>query len=128
VAFTRGSAELSPDQSAYLNEMAGILNERPDVDVTLCGVAVPDDLVPATAPSATGATAAADAPAEAAPSPAPVVPAAAPEPALLALGDSREKVVKDSLVELGVEPGRLVTCKPEIDRAPDAEPRVEIGV
>jgi hypothetical protein len=129
VAFARGSAELPADQSAYLKEMADILNSRPDVDVTLCGVATPDELTPA-APATSaeaGATAGNDAGAEA-PPPASTAPAAVDESALLALGDTREKVVKDSLVDLGVEAGRLVSCTPAIDSEPDAAPRVEIGV
>jgi outer membrane protein OmpA-like peptidoglycan-associated protein len=120
VAFPRGSAELAPDQSAYLEEMAGILNERPEVDVTLCGVALPDELTPAAMPAAAGATADSGVAAEA--------PTPADEATLMALGESRDEAVKESLFGFGVEPGRLVSCAPTIDPEPGAEPRVEIGI
>ena len=48
--------------------------------------------------------------------------------ALLELGEKREKVVKDALVEKGVSASRLVLCEPEVDREPGAVPRVELGV
>ena len=133
VAFAPGSTEISPDQDRYLDEMAGILNGRPDVDVVLCAVAVPGELIApdasGTAPASGEGSAAAPA-AETAPDGAAAAPAVGvvDEAALLELGEAREKRVKDALVDKGVTASRVVLCTPEIDEEPGAAPRVEIGV
>lgn len=109
VVFPPGGAEMTADQIAYAGQMADLLAKRPKVSLTLCGRAVAADF-------------------------AALYPAAGGEPdesqreSLEELARARHESVKDTLVEAGLDPARLVTCRAEASPADEGEPRVDFGV
>lgn len=44
IPFTPGSSQLNPDQHAYLDKIAELLNDRPEVYIRLCGVSAAADM------------------------------------------------------------------------------------
>jgi hypothetical protein len=109
VIFPAGSAEITAGQSDYLQEMAGIAVDRPKVNLSLCGIATRRDrqtFFPETTDD----------------------PVTDEEKIILeALESERQEVVKDRLLELGVEAKRLVMCTSRYEKGRDGEPRVEVG-
>ena len=124
ITFAPGSSELKPEFNAYLEKLAKLLEERPDVQLRLCGKVVQQD--------------------RAVPAPPPVEKsrwkklfdkekepeAAIPgETDLLQLARDRATAVLDILIEdHGVPAERIYTCDPKPDPADEGEPRVDIGV
>lgn len=111
--FEPGSTELTERDRTYAAKVAGLLNDRPRLSVRLCGHATDQDRQAlAVAASTQGA--------------APAAPAD-PNPALTALAQARADRLKGHLVQVhGVDPGRLLVCRPELDPDPDAVPRVDM--
>ena len=133
VSFEPGSPALTVSASAFLEKVGDMLRERPDVKLTVCGVATPRDrealqrrvereaearrkALPRTAPIAPAPNSSVLA------SPVTVDPAA-----LLALSTQRGDAVKSRLVrQHGVKEDRLFLCAPNVDSADTALPRAEI--
>ncbi|MGI9264037.1 MAG: hypothetical protein ACR2QU_03845, partial [Gammaproteobacteria bacterium] len=108
VIFQPGSAELTPDQSDYLQEMAKIAEGRPKVNLSLCGIATRKDRV-TLFPESTGAELSEESKA-----------------ALEGIESQRQDLIKDRLIELGIAAHRLVTCTSRYQKGREGEPRVEI--
>jgi hypothetical protein len=112
--FAPGSAKLTENDRAYAAKVGRLLSDRPKVTLRLCGRATPKDR-DATAPAA--GTPGGTAPA----------PPKDPDAALRVLAEARADAVKDVLVRVhGVDPGRLLVCRPEVDADPAADPRVDM--
>ena len=47
--------------------------------------------------------------------------------ALESIESQRQDLIKDQLIELGIDAHRLVTCTSRFDGSRDGEPRVDIG-
>lgn len=109
VTFAPGATALEPEQDAYLQQMAPLMEKRPKVSLTLCGRAVAADR-------------------------AVLYPDAGSElddkqrAAMAELSLSRHEAVKDRLIEAGIDSDRLVTCIPEASPADEGLPRVDFGV
>ena len=133
--FDPGSAELSDENREYAGKLAGILKERPDARVMLCGIAAdPADrnslqqkVQAATTPKNTGAKQAGGKDkkkknTEQVEKPPPVT-----QQDLEALARERADRVEQILVnEHGLDAGRLIDCHPQVDTAADAGPRVDL--
>jgi hypothetical protein len=115
VTFAAGDASLIGFQSAYVKKIAGMLADRPGLQLTLCGVATESDRVarsPAPEPGTEKQSSATP---------------AVTEEMLLALARSRADLVKHELItSSGAEAEQLYDCQPSIDSEEGATPRVEI--
>ena len=112
VNFTAGEAAPAAESDDYLEKVAGILKDRPEVNIKICGSAVEADR------AAMGGSVAADAKDKAGASGKAV--ATVTDQQLLELAKKRAAFVKDRLViKYGVTSSRLVACTPEIDAAED---------
>jgi hypothetical protein len=110
VTFGPGSVVHMEESYGYLEKVAGILKDRPGVNVKICGLAVDEDrpemgLKPASKDREDPEG----------------------EQKLLTLAGQRAAAVKDHLVEEHrVTASRLVACQPHIDEDEEAEPRVDL--
>jgi hypothetical protein len=121
VAFAPASAELEAERHAYLGKVAGIIEQRPGINLRLCGVATAMDR-DALAAEAAGEK---DGKGSKAADPKPEIEIT--DEQLIELADQRDAAVKDFLVARhGVQPGRLVACQPVIDPDEGAVPRVDL--
>ena len=109
VDFVAGEAALDAEKETYLQEMAGLLGRRPKVSLTLCGRAVAADLA-VLYPELEGEI------------------NESQEYALAELARSRHELVKDRLIDAGLDSARLVTCKGQVSPVDDGAPRVDFGV
>jgi hypothetical protein len=123
VVFTPASTAIDYARFEYLDKVAGILKERPEVNIKLCGVAVESDrdaFEEQAAASAGGDGK--EKQAETAPEPPRIG-----DDRLLALADQRDAAVKEYLISKHAVPAaRLVACQPQIDADAAAEPRVDL--
>lgn len=131
LAFEQGA--VSPDDKAlaYIERLAGLLRDRPGPSITACGIAASDEVfagVPAGAGEAAPAMASPGvaSPDLSAPGDAsadgisdPVVPVA------LVIAGRRGLVVRQALVDAGVETDRVFECKPEVGE-PGTSPAVAL--
>jgi hypothetical protein len=133
VEFQPGASDLDPATMEYLDKVASIMKEKKDTVIRLCGWATESDRM--------GPRAAAEIP-TAPPGAAPLEKKSAPdgeidapkdtrfplsEKAMLALAEQRADLMEDVLVnQHGIKDKRIFICKPEIDKDPDAKPRVEL--
>lgn len=112
VNFAAGEAVPATESDGYLEKVAGILKDRPEVNIKICGSAVEADR------AALGGTVAAEAKDKGG-APGKAV-AAVTDQQLLELAKNRAAFVKDRLVtKYGVSASRLVACTPVIDAAED---------
>lgn len=125
IAFDAGSKDLKPEYNEYLTKLAKLLDERPDVQLRLCGRAVKQDEASLVAP----------APKEKSKWKKLLErekkPAAAPpsDDDLVLLARDRATVVLENLVENhGVPAERVYTCDPKPELEDEGEPRVDIGI
>lgn len=109
VDFVAGEAALDAEKETYLQEMAGLLGRRPKVSLTLCGRAVAADLA-VLYPELEGEI------------------NESQEYTLAELARSRHELVKDRLIDAGLDSARLVTCKGQVSPVDDGAPRVDFGV
>tara|TARA_R110000787_G_scaffold38537_10_gene96981 strand:- start:1459 stop:4494 length:3036 start_codon:yes stop_codon:yes gene_type:complete len=134
VSFEPGSPALTANAGAFLEKVGTMLRERPDVKLTLCGIATPRDRETLQRQLEREAE---DARRKALPRPATGTPAPSPpvlaspvtvDPAaLLALSKQRGEAVKSRLVrQHGVKEDRLFLCAPKVDDTENATPRAEI--
>ena len=122
VSFEAGQATPSGESDSYLEKVAGILKDRPELNIKICGLAVAADrvilaggAVPKEADSKTAGSAKGSKPIT--------------DQQLLDLAKQRAGFVKDRLVtKYGVTASRLVACTPHIDDAEDDDnvPRVDL--
>ena len=118
VTFEPGSAANMEDSYDYLEKVAGILKDRPEVNIKICGLAVEEDR-PALSLKAAGKDKDANRKNK--------KNDPAGDQQLLELARQRAAVVKDYLVaEHAVTASRLVACQPHIDEDDDAAPRVDL--
>jgi outer membrane protein OmpA-like peptidoglycan-associated protein len=128
VAFGPGSATQQAGSHDYLDKVAGILANRPELNIKVCGVANETDR----ATLATRATAAlAEKPAEKPKGKEgeqpPVEAVRITDEQLLELAVQRAAAVTDYLVEKhAVNASRLVACQPSIDSTPAGKGRVDL--
>jgi|LGVE01.1.fsa_nt_gb hypothetical protein len=126
VMFPAGGTDIDAGGLEYLGQIANRLGDRPKVRLSLCGKATANDYL-ALLPGVEQQGGKTD-PSQ--PSP-PMVPSdLGPEvqEQLRALAGKRGEVVKEYLVEKGIEPNRLFLCHPEIDRTAGLPPQVEVSL
>lgn len=112
VEFEAGMSTLDEEDSKYLDKLARILDERPRLDIRLCGVATRRDL-----DKLRGTEAASDAPA----------PTDEENRLLMELAARRASAVKTYLVEhRGVDASRLAGCQPHLEMKKKAVPRTDL--
>ncbi len=109
VIFEPGNAEMTPGQSDYLQEMAKIVDRRHKVNLSICGIATKKDKATLFPEAIDGALSGGNI------------------TALERLESQRQELIKDRLVELGVDAERVVMCTSRFEKGRDGEPRVEIG-
>ncbi|NNL74986.1 MAG: DUF748 domain-containing protein, partial [Desulfobacterales bacterium] len=112
VVFKPGSSDLNQDAVAYLNKIATILRDRPDLQVSVCGLSTEADrsLLSEKSPKQGAASSSIDA-------------------QLLGLAQKRAELIKDHLIALfEIENKRIFICKPELDKNAEAPPRAELLV
>jgi len=131
VNFAAGEAQPAAESDGYLKKVAGILKDRPEINIKICGLAVAADRI------ALGAAIATD----------PKVKASASDKAnvsdkanasdkaaatvtdqqLLELATMRADFVKDRLIiKYGASASRLIACTPEIAKAKGDVARVDL--
>lgn len=109
VTFTASESYIDDKQRQYLKNMAGLLAKRPKVNLTVCARTVQAD-VTALFPDVSE-------------------PLSEDQLAELAgLADERQLVIKDGLIDAGIDSARLVTCTPEVRPDDEGLPRVVFGV
>ena len=102
VFFEPGSVALEATVPHYLERVAGLMTDRPGIEMKLCGKAVASDLTVMKKRADT-------------------------EERLQALARERASVIKEHLVDQhGITAERLFICNPEVDSQEDASPRVEL--
>jgi hypothetical protein len=101
---------MAPAGVAYLDELAGLIGQRPEVSLRICGRSVSQDRV-ALFPDQ-----------QAQP------PGEEQLASLKALAVQRQRLVKDALIERGIESARVVTCSPDPKAGDDGLPRVDVGI
>jgi hypothetical protein len=100
--FEPGSAAIDDSALQYLERAAGLMTDRPGIQMRLCGKAVASDRTVLRKKTDT-------------------------EERLQALAKERASVIKDHLVhQHGITAERLFICNPEIDKQEAAKPRVEL--
>jgi hypothetical protein len=122
VGFEPGQVTSTGETGSYLKKVAGILKDRPEVNIKICGLAVAADRI-----ALAGGTAPKEADSKTAGSVKGVKPVT--DQQLLDLAKQRAGFVKDALVtKYGVTASRLVACTPHIDAAEDDDsmPRVDL--
>jgi hypothetical protein len=110
VEFIAGQGQMAPAGVAYLDELAGLIGQRPEVSLRICGRSVSQDRV-ALFPDQ-----------QAQP------PGEEQLASLKALAVQRQRLVKDALIERGIESARVVTCSPDPKAGDDGLPRVDVGI
>ena len=112
VVFEPGSSDLNPDSVAYLQKIAAILRERPDLKVSVCGLATETDRSYLSEQGLKQGTA-----------------SSSIDDPLLELAQTRAEVIEDHLVnQYEIENKRIFICKPELDKNAEAPPRAELLV
>jgi len=125
VSFAAGSAQLQGDTDGYLEKVAGILKDRPEINIKVCGVAVAGDRQALADAQATASTTAKDSKDSKDTKDAIL---AIDDAQLLELAKQRADNVKDMLVSrYSAKSSQLVACQPAIsDGEEEGAPRVEL--
>ena len=123
IAFRLGDARLDSTAQTYVQKIAGILNNRPRIKLTICGTATESDR------AALLAKLAEQAKDHSTKETSEGAPAEIGDEELLKLADQRSKQVWDLLVTRHeVNPDQLFDCRPVIDRDAEAVPSVSLGI
>jgi hypothetical protein len=144
VEFEPGQATIKPEMTEYLGKLRQMLVEKPDLNLTLCGIATLEDgralksqldaaadgketaatTEPEVEPAEQAAVAAAEGDGEAQ-----AVPQQEdlPREAMLDLANARSHAVQDYFVASDIEVGRALLCRSAIDESNDARPGVNIS-
>ncbi len=120
INFEAGQAELNADTRKYLEQVAEKISSRPEVNLLLCGKAVPADrreLMRGAGENQKAAAGGKDSP-----------PGGIADAKLLSLAEKRVEAARSFLVSKGIASKRLVVCAPEIVQKDDAQPQVELGI
>jgi hypothetical protein len=127
VVFDPGAALRPETSTEFLGKVAGILANRPELNIKICGVANESDRATLSI-QATAAAAAVAKPADKKKdAAAPVEPVAISDEQLLALAVERAGAITDYLVSAHtVTASRLVACQPAIDSTVESRPRVDL--
>ena len=112
---------ITPAQEERLDKLVGLLKERPEAELVICGIAAGPDLAAlrrttGTEPEAVEEVNGAEPPGE------------EELETLRELAQQRAQAVKSYLVHAGIPSDRLITCRPEYSPEPEAEPGVELGI
>ena len=115
-------SEITPEQQVRLDKLVDLLNDRPETELVICGIADQSDLAAlrrmqrqSDRPSSAAAAAA-------------VAPDEGELADLHSLAARRSQSVKGYLVNRGIPSSRLITCNPEYSVDKNAKPSVEIGI
>jgi outer membrane protein OmpA-like peptidoglycan-associated protein len=119
VQFAAMQSTLDRGANEFLRQLAGKLAERPKLRIRLCGIATLADAPPPPPPKDDKDK---DKDAE------PAQPPPVDEAALLALAQRRADAVRTALLDAGVSAAQVRACRPQLQRAPEAQPRVDIGL
>ena len=112
VVFKPGSSDLNQDALAYLKKITTILRERPDLQISVCGLATETDRRFLSKQSLKQGTA-----------------SSSIDNQLLDLAQKRAESIKDHLIGLyKIDNKRIFICKPELDKNAEAPPRAELLV
>lgn len=127
LAFAAGTDSLGEVERKRLGAVAGLMGQRPTLRLTLCGVATPGDgpaLVERKQREDAGLLAKLQKLVGASPAQQ-TLPGERER--LAELADARAQAAKAFLVDdAGIDPSRLFTCRPRIDGAAQAVPRVDL--
>jgi hypothetical protein len=116
VEFQPGKAGLDEDATEYMQRLAQIMKDKPNLRIRLCGLAVESDRSSETKSKTAEPMGAQKEP---------ILPLI--DENLLDLAERRADQIEDLLVgKHGIKDTRIFICKPEIDKNPDAKPRVEL--
>ncbi len=135
IPFTPGSSQLNPDQHAYLDKIAELLNERPEVYIRLCGVTTASDIGALQEMERKRLLAAAKSEQktadETAETPEPIEPAPVviSEQQLNQLANARTGSIEHYLsAARQVKAERLISCQPRVEKEEEkqAAPRVDL--
>lgn len=134
VLFEPVAAVLPAGTSAYMEKIAALMNERPGINIRLCGMATEKDRAALVAieqqklqKKSTASMGREEG--EARRSSAKPVEIVIPEETLLLLARQRAESLKDHLVnKLKVPAERLFICNPEVDADKEGAPRVELMI
>lgn len=124
--FVAGSTDLKTDQREYLDKLAALLQERPEISLNICGQVSEQDRQALIAAQTEPQSEAAPAPAEDKEGGEAPAPVEVPNDQLLALARQRGEWVKQQLIQRGVEGGRLFGCQPSIEGADKNAPQVKL--
>lgn len=106
VRFDEGKAALNQSAKNYLNKIAGLMEERPGINITLCGTATPSDRQWLRKRNVNQI-----------------------EQALLSLADQRGEEVKKHLIDqYGIAADRFFQCQPRVTSNESAQPEVRLGL
>lgn len=135
IPFAPGSSQLNPDQHAYLDKIAELLNERPEVYIRLCGVTTAGDIGALQEMERKRLLAAAKSEqkradeTEETPEPTEPAPVAISEQQLHQLANERTGSIEHYLSEAHqVKAERLISCQPRVEKEEEkqAAPRVDL--
>jgi Domain of Unknown Function (DUF748) len=133
VEFQPGASEIDPAAMEYIGKVAAILKEKKDLRLKLCGWAIESDRMSRS--EATPRPAAPSGPESLETKSAPGRQSAAQkelrfpvtDEVMLRLAQQRADLIKDILVShYDIKNKRIFICQPEIDKNPEARPRVEL--
>jgi hypothetical protein len=134
VKFQPGTSDLDATGKEYMDKLAAIMKQKKDLRLRLCGWATESDRMGSN--KATARTTGASSPAES-----PDTKSTADgqssaqknarfplsEEVMLALAEQRADLIEEILVSRhGIQDDRIFICKPEIDKNPEAKPRVDL--
>jgi outer membrane protein OmpA-like peptidoglycan-associated protein len=106
VHFEPGEAEINKSANQYLEKIAGLMKERPAINITLCGTATDTDLKVLRNRSVNKL-----------------------EEALLRLAEQRSDTVKNHLMkQYSIAADRFFDCQPQVASGASAQPEVKLGL
>jgi hypothetical protein len=106
VRFKAGNAELDDRATSYLEKIAGLMNDRPGISITLCGNATDSDRIELRKRNVNKL-----------------------EEELVLLAELRGDTVKDYLInQYGIAAERFFDCQPEVTSDESAHPEVKLGL
>ncbi len=121
VAFPPGSAELTDRGREYLGKVATLLNDRPGLTVSACGVATPADTAALLLSKQAQLEGMAD------PSPTAQTAALVSDAEITALANARGDIVRSFLVkEAGLPQARVFACSTAVEDTDERGPRAKL--
>ncbi len=111
LVFAAAETRLSDEHQQYLNKIAALLQERPNIELNICGLASETDRQALLATQQTEE----DTAKQEAPSETEVVSVTNEQ--LLELASERSRLIKELLIEQGIDAGRLFSCHPNMEAA-----------